>query len=314
MNIPFDTDKPNLHVVGFIRLKAAPESSTTHEPEFEVLSRRVKPATEGVREIQLEKHPIDMKLRTDKPLQEIPIKLFFDKAENAITVRYVGYSADGATKCEGNGVTANMTKNDGQQEPITLQHDCHGCVGCSVAEQHGLTCRAQVRMPVKIDGHQNGASGVFEVRSSSYYTWRGLVAQLANMERMFGGLLHVPLKLKIWQMSNRASGYADFDLIELDLNAEDDLAAMQLAKNARDDRKAVGIADNPDDVFAGWARADNSGLDEMADFYAPSTALQRMAHRDKAKASTTTIGFDAIKSAVAKAKESVIREVEAVEN
>ena len=52
-------------------------------------------------------------------------------------------------------------------------------------------------MSVQIPGQDNPLS-TFEVRSSSYNSYKTLKGQLELVERRFGGLRHVPLRLQIW--------------------------------------------------------------------------------------------------------------------
>ncbi|MDO9507553.1 MAG: hypothetical protein Q7J50_19610, partial [Hydrogenophaga sp.] len=96
---------------------------------------------------------------------------------------------------------------------------------------------------------QDDPLSVFEVRSGSLNNYRTLAAQLKIVERRYGGLRHVPLKLTMWQASNQASNYEAFDLMRLSIGAPTEAQAMEQAKKAREQVAADGLVDDMDDLF-----------------------------------------------------------------
>lgn len=102
-------------------------------------------------------------------------------------------------------------------------------------------------MPVQIEGQSNPLT-VFEVRTSSLNTYRALRAQLLLIEKQFGGLRHVPLKLSLWQASNELSQYEPFSLMQLTLDAPSVAEALQVARTAREALQAAGVNDDVDAI------------------------------------------------------------------
>lgn len=127
-------------------------------------------------------------------------------------------------------------------------------------------------MTVQIVGQDNPLS-TFEVRSSSYNMLKTLKGQLELIERRFGGLRHVPLKLQIWQTSNKASAYEDFDVFKLALGTATEIDAMKATKEARQAELDAGLAEDVDSAYSG--ELDGVGSDDfdlVTDFYAPRSS------------------------------------------
>ncbi len=161
----------------------------------------------------LAKHPIQERLmeieanREANAVVEVPVKMFFNKTDNAITARYRAYDTEtGAPLCSGDGKNANRLTAAGDATQSITQMPCPGPERCAFAQAAGNVCRRQVKMVVQIDG-QDDLLSVFEVRSSSINNFRTLSAQLRMIEHRFAGLRHVPLKLQMWKASNVASNY-----------------------------------------------------------------------------------------------------------
>lgn len=216
----------------------------------------------------LAEHPIRAKLA--KPaeggesaqLDEIPIKLFFNKADKAIKINYQAFDANDKVRapvCSGNGRDATRLMFGEDGAPTQQQVACAGPERCEFVASGQAICRRQVRMSVQIDGQDNPFS-VFEVRTSSINSYRALRAQLGVIEKRFGGLRHVPLKLTLWQASNEASGYQPFTLMQLTLNAASEVEAMQAAKTARDQLQAAGLDDDVDAALDPMDSAEEFGL------------------------------------------------------
>ena len=249
------------HVEGVIRI----ESSTAGDTEgntklvfngsMEVHSR-VHEAQDGAERPKHQAHPITntlMELPANKEagkIKEIPIRLFFNKAQNALQSRYQAYDMNTALPvCTGDGVNALRRERMELSPGATTKVPCPGPELCDFALSGQVRCRRQVTMAVQIVGQPDPLS-VFQLRSSSYYTHKALGAQLALVEKRFGGLRHVPLKLQLWESSTRRSGYEAFDLFKLVLDAASEVEAMASAKASRDAETTSGLATDIDSIFA----------------------------------------------------------------
>lgn len=249
---------------------------------------------------QLAAHPIQTELLESEvnkaagALVEVPVKMFFDKSENTIGIQYKAYDLDtGAPTCSGNGKDASRVTIAGDGTQTLTQVACPGAEMCAFARTPGTACRRQMKMTVQIDGQDDPLS-VFEVRSSSINNYRTLTAQLRMIERRFGGLRHVPLKLQMWRASNVASQYEAFDLLRLAINAPSDAEALRLAKSAREEAQTAGLVDVLDDVFTSVDMvSDPIGLlgddfQMVSDFYEPAQPARRVT-----AAQTAITGADA---------------------
>lgn len=275
------------HVEGVIRVAtnvtgdAQAGRKIEFKGELEVLARtHAQTAAEGEQVPKLAPHPIAEGLmqheanQTAGKLVEIPVTMFFNKASNAIAAKYQAY--DNSTNqpvCTGDGIKATRFSMSPEGAVLAQGVPCPGAEVCDYANSGKATCRRQVAVSVQIEGQENTLN-VFEVRSSSYNSYKALRGQLALIEHRFGGLRHVPLKLKLWRASNRASEFEPFDLLELALNAADDADAMAKATTARTAAEKLGLIDAPDQVFEAL-RADaefNQAADDFTlveDFYNP---------------------------------------------
>lgn len=230
---------------------------------------------------KLTPHPLQEKLaRGDegeaKKVTEIPIRLFFNKSSNAIGIRYQAYSTPGNVPvCAGDGKNAKRLERAADNTQTMADVACPGPELCDLVQTQKAVCRRQVRMSVQVEG-QNDPFSVFEVRSSSINTYRALKAQLQLIERRFGGLRHVPLKLALWQASNEASSFEPFSLMRLELDAENEAAAMQAARATRKELEDAGINDDVDELGASEGDAESflgATLEYPAvrEFYADAT-------------------------------------------
>jgi hypothetical protein len=249
------------HVEGVIRIEAAPgadaegKSKLVFQGSMEVHARVHEAAEEGASP-KHQAHPITQKLMelpanegTGK-LKEIPIKLFFNKAQNALQSRYQAYDmSSGIPVCSGDGKTAVRHMRMELSRDASDKVECRGPEVCDFALAGHATCRRQVTMAVQIQGQDDPLS-VFQLRSSSYYTHKALSGQLALIEKRFNGLRHVPLKLQLWESSTRRSGYEAFDLFKLALDASSEIEAMASAKTAREAEVAAGLDSSVDEVYA----------------------------------------------------------------
>lgn len=185
-----------------------------------------------------------------KAVTEIPITLFFNKTSNALGIKYQAYSTEGNVPvCAGDGRNAKRLARAADNTPTLQDVACPGPELCALVQTGAAVCRRQVRMSVQIKG-QGDPLSVFEVRSSSLNTYRALKAQLQLVEHRFAGLRHVPLKLTLWQASNVASGYQPFTLMQLALDAPDEITAMQAVKAERERLTSAGINDSIDDILS----------------------------------------------------------------
>lgn len=253
-----------------------------------------KLALHPMHEVLMDVVPVN---KESKAIVEVPIKLFFNKTENALGIKYQAFSTDGVPVCSGNGKSAMRLSKAADATDTYEQHPCPGTEQCAFASLGDVQCRRQVKMTVQIDGQDDSLS-VFEVRSSSLNSYRTLQAQLKMIEYRFGGLRHVPLKLQLWQASNQASRFAAFDLLRLSFNAPSEEAALEQTKVARLAVQYTGLLDEMDEIFSSNPDEQLIGLDDftlISDFYDHAPVRRRVARPDAAatsekqsKASTAT--------------------------
>lgn len=286
------------HAVGYIKV-ACDDDPMFGEPrtrnEFLITERRHQPgaiSSDGRMPPKLALHPLQAKLATSvdgdeaKAVKEIPIRLYFNRPENAISIRYQAYRAGGNMPvCSGDGKNAKQLVLAADNTPTMQDVPCPAPDLCPLVAGGGAVCRRQVRMTVQIEG-QNDPLSVFEVRSSSLNTYRALKAQLQLIAKRFGGLRHVPLKLALWQASNEASSYEPFSLVRLELDASNEREAMQKAKDARDELSAAGIEDEVDDIEADAEGTDAAFGGGALDYQAVSEFYQPVGRRQGTEAVT----------------------------
>jgi hypothetical protein len=282
------------HAQGFIKVgceldPAFGERRTLNE--FVVTARHHE---QDVNDARLAPHPIVEKLAKqgegdEQALREIPIRMFFNKTQNALGIKYQAYAVPGnAPVCSGNGKTAKrvVPAGDGTQ---TVQ-DGIACVGpemCEFVQSGKARCNRQVRMTVQIEGQDDPLS-VFEVRSSSLNTYRALRGQLTLLEKKFKGLRHVPLKLALWQGSNEASGYRLFSLMRLELDATGEVEAFTKAKTERDALAQAGVDDDVDAALCPSDGDEEEALLAAADFQAVREFYEAPATRREGTAPVVT--------------------------
>jgi hypothetical protein len=272
---------------GIIRIATISEPGSekiAFDGRMEILARHHQERQVDVIEVpRLAKHTMGDKLMDEKPnkeagkLVEVPIRMFFGKTINALTVRYQAYDVDGKPVCRGNGERAKRTSMSDENVRVVVDAPCTGPETCEYVASGKAGCRRQVCMTVQIPGQDNPLS-TFEVRSSSYNTYKTLKGQLELVERRFGGLRHVPLKLQIWQTSNQASEYESFDVFKIALGTNTELEAMKVVKTARADEAEAGLESDVDMAYT--VAADDVGEDDfeiVKDFYTqrPAAAARR---------------------------------------
>lgn len=272
---------------GIIRIATTSEPGAekiVFDGSMEILSRHHQSREADAIEVpRLAKHPMRDKLMEEKPnkeagkLVEVPIRMFFGKTSNALTVAYQAYDADGRPVCRGNGEKAKRTSLSDENVRVVMDAPCSGPETCEFVASGQARCRRQVCMSVQIPGQDNPLS-TFEVRSSSYNTYKTLKGQLELVERRFGGLRHVPLKLQIWQTSNQASDFESFDVFKIALGTATELDAMKAVKIARSEESEAGLESDVDTAYT--AATDGVGEDDfeiVTDFYTqrPATAARR---------------------------------------
>lgn len=263
------------HVEGIIRIEAATGGDTEGKTKLvfngsmEVHARVHEALEEGARP-KHQAHPITKSLMelpansSAGKLREIPIRLFFNKAQNALQSRYQAYDMNTAMPvCSGDGVTALRHQRMELSSEASTKVECPGPEVCDFALSGQATCRRQVTMAVQIEGQDDPLS-VFQLRSSSYYTHKALVGQLALIEKRYNGLRHVPLKLQLWESSTRRSGYEAFDLFKLALDAKSEAEAMATATAAREAEATAGLSSDVDSVYSpAEAEALNQACDDF---------------------------------------------------
>ncbi|MGB4347367.1 MAG: hypothetical protein WBJ21_13330, partial [Burkholderiaceae bacterium] len=182
---------------GIIRIATTSEPGSekiAFDGRMEILARHHRERQVDVIEVpRLAKHTMGDKLMDEKPnkeagkLVEVPIRMFFGKTINALTVRYQAYDVDGKPVCRGNGERAKRTSMSDENVRVVVDAPCTGPETCEYVASGKAGCRRQVCMTVQIPGQDNPLS-TFEVRSSSYNTYKTLKGQLELVERRFGGL------------------------------------------------------------------------------------------------------------------------------
>lgn len=269
-------------VEGIVRIATTSEpgaDKVAFDGRIEVLSRHHQAREENVVAVpRLATHPIESKLLEERPnkdagkLVEVPIRMFFNKTCNALSVAYQAYDNDGRPICRGNGEVAKRTSISGECVSIVVDAPCAGPESCEFVTSGQARCRRQVCMTVQIPGQENPLS-TFEVRSSAYNTYKTLKGQLELVERRFGGLRHVPLKLQIWQTSNQASEFESFDVFKIALSTATELEAMKAAKNARIEEVEAGLDSDLDEAYSNMAsEVGEEDFEIVSDFYAPRSA------------------------------------------
>ncbi|MFC6281171.1 recombination directionality factor [Polaromonas aquatica] len=313
---------------GIIRIATTSEPGAENivfDGSIEILSRHHQARQEEVIQVpRMEKHPIREKLMDEKPnkeagkLVEVPIRMFFGKTSNALTVAYQAYDADGRPVCRGNGELAKRTSLSNENVRVVVDAPCAGPETCEFVASGNARCRRQVCMSVQIPGQENPLS-TFEVRSSSYNTYKTLKGQLELVERRFGGLRHVPLKLQIWQTSNQASDFDSFDVFKIALGAPTELEAMKVAKLARTEETEAGLDADVDSAYtAATVGVGEDDFEIVTDFYTerPSAATRRNGGTSfvdqltavKGQGSGTSLAENVIAQAMARAGEGAGQE------
>lgn len=250
--------------------------------EMEVVSRhhaKIDSEEADTQQPKLAPHPIadalckvEANVKAGK-LVEIPIKLFFNKPENAIQARYQAYNPEGRPVCFGDGKTATRVLAGVDNQQTCTNATCAGAEVCDFAASGQVNCRRQVTMDVQIDGQDDPLS-VFQVRTSSYHGYKALRGQIHLISRQFGGLRHVPLVLKLWQASSQASNYESFDVVCLALNAKTIKDAMKAVQDARTQESEAQLCGDVDEEFVPlMTNAEpNRAFDDfdvVSDFYEP---------------------------------------------
>lgn len=263
----------------------------------------------------LARHPIEDKLmekvdanKSAGKLVQIPIRMFFNKTENAIGIRYQAFDSDGVPVCAGNGKNARRLTLAGDGTQTLSDVECPGCDNCPYAQSGEASCARQVRMTVQIEGQDDDLS-TFEIRSSSINSYRTLKAQLALVEHRFGGLRHVPLRLTLWQSSNQLSQYEPFDLLRLEIDAPNEAAAMTKAKQAREAVASSGINDATDEVYSPIQPTEapvwEDDFSMVSDFFDQARRPRRRDGATAMGASMQTLGSDGLAAAKGAANEII---------
>lgn len=249
---------------------------------MEVLARNHQKRESDQIEIpHLEQHAISQSLMEQSKnkeagkLVEIPIRMFFGKTANALSAAFQAYDGEGKPVCRGNGDKAKRTSVSDDGIHAIVDVPCVGPASCPMVTSGQARCQRQVCLTVQIEGQENPLS-TFEVRSSSYNTFKTIKGQLELIERRFGGLRHVPLKLQLWQTSNHASAYESFDVFKLALGALSEIDAMKAAKAARQAEVDAGLNEDVDSAYT--TVPEGVGEDDfelVTDFYAPRPVAGR---------------------------------------
>lgn len=246
----------NPHALGYIKVACEDDplfGEGRTRDEFLITARHHAQADEG-QVPKMAPHPLQEQLAKDRGtgtprVTEVPVRLFFNTPERALSIRYQAFNNDGVPVCAGNGKDARRVARAADNTTTLQDVACPGPALCELVQAGSAVCRRQVRMAVQIEGQDDPLS-VFEVRTSSLNTYRALGAQLQLIAKRFGGLRHVPLRLTLWQASNQASSFNPFSLMKLTLDAASEADALAAARKGRADAEQAGLCDDMDALFS----------------------------------------------------------------
>lgn len=217
---------------------------------FELLSHvHAEPPEANMPPVMLA-HPLSHKLAGKQPdgrplLEEIPIRLFFDKTEQNLHASYQAVDQNtGAILCRGNGCLAARKGADG----ACSQVKCPGPRQCDFTQNSGASCDLHVRLLVQVEGSDDPLA-CFEFQSTGINTYRTLKAKLTTLEAAFGGLRGLPLRLTRFAKSSRGSSYLPFYVANIELRHT---VTLKAAHSARQDYIKEMEFLNFDQVDAVW--------------------------------------------------------------
>lgn len=191
-------------------------------------------------------HPLDETLRgsSGSKLRTIPIKLLFDDPDLNLRASYTLFNRQtGRPMCVGNGETCRRATAEGIQT-----FECRTPDGCELAQ--GSHCKPYGRLNVRVG--DDDALGTFILRTTGFNTIRTLLARMAYLSALTGGILaSLPLELRLRGKSTTRSHRAPIYFVDLTIRTGQSLhEAVEHARAERVTQTELGL--------------DQAALDEVA--------------------------------------------------
>ncbi len=182
-------------------------------------------------------HPLDEALRgtTGGKLRSIPIKLLFDDPDLNMRANYTLFNRNtGRPMCVGNGETCRRATAEGIQS-----FECRTPDACDLAQ--GSQCKPYGRLNVRIG--EDDVLGTFILRTTGFNTIRTLLARMAYLSALSGGVLaSLPLELRLRGKSTTQSHRAPIYFVDLTLRAGQSLhEAVEQARTERVKQTELGL-------------------------------------------------------------------------
>lgn len=182
-------------------------------------------------------HPLDETLRgtSGGKLRSIPIKLLFDDPDLNMRANYTLFNRNtGRPMCVGNGETCRRATAEGIQS-----FECRTPDACDLAQ--GSQCKPYGRLNVRIG--EDDVLGTFILRTTGFNTIRTLLARMAYLSALSGGMLaSLPLELRLRGKSTTQSHRAPIYFVDLTLRAGQSLhEAVEQARTERVKQTELGL-------------------------------------------------------------------------
>lgn len=182
-------------------------------------------------------HPLDEALRgsSGAKLRSIPIKLLFDDPDLNMRANYTLFNRNtGRPMCVGNGETSRRATAEGIQT-----FECRTPDGCELAQ--GSQCKPYGRLNVRVG--EDDALGTFILRTTGFNTIRTLLARMAYLSALTGGILaSMPLELRLRGKSTTQSHRAPIYFVDLTLRSGQSLhEAVEQARTERAKQTELGV-------------------------------------------------------------------------
>lgn len=182
-------------------------------------------------------HPLDETLRgsSGAKLRSIPIKMLFDDPDLNMRANYTLFNRNtGRPVCVGNGETCRRATAEGIQT-----FECRTPDGCELAQ--ASQCKPYGRLNVRVG--DDDALGTFILRTTGFNTIRTLLARMAYLSALTGGILaSLPLELRLRGKSTTQSHRAPIYFVDLTLRAGQSLhEAVEQARAERAKQAELGV-------------------------------------------------------------------------
>lgn len=182
-------------------------------------------------------HPLDEALRGSNgaKLRTIPIKLLFDDPDLNMRANYTLFNrTTGRPMCVGNGEACRRATAEGIQT-----FECRTPDDCDLAQ--GSQCKPYGRLNVRVG--EDDVLGTFILRTTGFNTIRTLLARMAYLSALTGGILaSMPLELRLRGKSTTQSHRAPIYFVDLTLRAGQSLHdAVEQARAERAKQAELGV-------------------------------------------------------------------------